>query len=235
MDFNVAMVNEAVAAAAPDRVAIVWRDRRITYELFTERTRRLANVLLDHRFEVRRERSDLLGWESGQDHLGLYLHNGNEYLEGMVGAYKARVAPFNVNYRYVEEELLYLLNDSRARGLVYHSAFAPRVDAVRDEVPSLELLLQVADGSGHDLLAGSIWYEDALASASPEPPPVEPSPDDLYILYTGGTTGMPKGVLWRQAGMKCSGTAATKAVGAWRAAHTCSIWRRLVAGPIHGV
>ncbi len=199
MEFNLAVVNEAVSAAVPDREAIVWRDRRITYGQLNDRTRRLANHLLSEGFEVHAERDALEGWESGQDHLALYLHNGNEYLEGMLGAYKSRVAPFNVNYRYVEEELLYLLNDSRAKGVIYHSAFAATLDAVRHSLPRLTTLLQVDDGSGHPLLEGARWYEEALASASAERPPVEPSPDDLYILYTGGTTGMPKGVLWRQA------------------------------------
>ena len=198
MDFNLAVVNEAVAAAVPDREAIVWGDRRISFGELAERTRRLANHLLGCGFEVHQERSEIDGWESGQDHLALYLHNGNEYLEGMIGAYKARVAPFNVNYRYVAEELRYLLNDSQARGVVYHSAFAPTLDEVRGELPHLEVLLQVADDSGNDLLPGAVWYEDALAAASPDQPAVEPSTDDLYILYTGGTTGMPKGVLWRQ-------------------------------------
>ena len=135
MEFNLAVVNEAVSVAVPDREAIVWRDRRITYGELDERTRRLANHLLREGFAVHAERAELDGWESGQDHLALYLHNGNEYLEGMLGAYKARVAPFNVNYRYVEEELLYLLNDSRAKGVVYHSAFAPTLDAVRRSLP----------------------------------------------------------------------------------------------------
>jgi 3-oxocholest-4-en-26-oate---CoA ligase len=203
MDYNLATVNEAVAAAIPDREAIVWRDRRITYGQLAERTRRLANVLVDNGFTVSAERHELQGWESGQDHLGLYLHNGNEYLEGMLGAYKARVAPFNVNYRYVEEELVYLLNDARAKGLVYHACFAPRVAAVRDQVPTLELLLQVSDESGEPLLPGAIDYEAALAGAA-DTMPTEPTADDLYILYTGGTTGMPKGVLWRQADIFCA-------------------------------
>ncbi|WP_208027963.1 acyl-CoA synthetase [Rhabdothermincola sediminis] len=199
MEFNLAVLNEAIASEIGDREAIVWRDRRITYAQLAERTRRLANLLLDRGFEVRAERDRLAGWESGQDHLALYLHNGNEYLEGMLGAYKARVAPFNVNYRYVAEELRYLLDDAGARGIIYHSAFAPTLEEVRADLPSLELLLQVPDESGHGLLPDAVWYEDALAAASPAPPPVQPSPDDLYILYTGGTTGMPKGVLWRQA------------------------------------
>jgi fatty-acyl-CoA synthase len=214
MEFNLGIVNEAVAAAIPDREAIVWRDRRFTYAQLAERTRRLANVLIDHRFRVDAERDTLAGHESGQDQIGLYLHNGNEYLEGMLGAYKARVAPFNVNYRYVEEELVYLLNDAKARGLIYHACFAPRVAAVAAQVPSLELLLQVDDGSGEALLPGAVDYESALAAASADMP-ADPSPDDLYILYTGGTTGMPKGVLWRQADIFCASLGGRNGTEEW--------------------
>ncbi|MEI7592632.1 MAG: acyl-CoA synthetase [Actinomycetes bacterium] len=199
MEFNLGAVNEAVVAAVPDREAIVWRDRRLTYRQLGDRTRRLANYLLGQGFEVSAERADLASHQSGQDHLALYLHNGNEYLEGMIGAYKARVAPFNVNYRYVAEELHYLLDDSRAKGIVFHSAFAPTLREVLDKLPNLTTLLQVRDESGHDLLDGAIWYEDALEQSPATAPAVALSPDDLYILYTGGTTGMPKGVLWRQA------------------------------------
>ena len=196
MHFNLATVNEAIADAIPDREAIVFRDRRFTYRQFTDRTRRLANFLAAQGFGLHAERADLKDWESGQDHLGIYLYNGNEYLEAMVGAYKARVAPFNVNYRYVDEELVYLLNDAKTRALVFHSSLADHVAAVRDQVPSLELLLQVND-EPRDLLDGATEFESALAGASPDKPDLEWSPDDLYIIYTGGTTGMPKGVLWK--------------------------------------
>jgi acyl-CoA synthetase (AMP-forming)/AMP-acid ligase II len=199
MEFNLAQVHEAVSAAVPDRECIVWRDRRLTYAEVTERTRRLANHLLGRGLSVTDERTALDGHDSGQAHLACYLHNGNEYLEAMLGAYKARLAPFNVNYRYVAEELRYLLNDSGARAIVFHSAFADRLAEVLPDLPELDVLLQVDDGSGVELLPGAQWYEDALAAASPELPAVELTPDDLYILYTGGTTGMPKGVLWRQA------------------------------------
>jgi fatty-acyl-CoA synthase len=199
MEFNVAQIHEAVAAAVPDRECIVWRDRRLTYAEVTDRSRRLANHLLGAGLQVRAERSELAGHESGQPHLACYLHNGNEYLEAMLGAYKARVAPFNVNYRYVAEELRYLLTDARAEAIVFHSAFADRLAEVLPDLPALRVLLQVDDGSGADLLPGAVWYEEALAAASADRPDVEWSPDDLYILYTGGTTGMPKGVLWRQA------------------------------------
>ncbi len=199
MTFNLAAVQEAVAAAVSDREALVFRDRRFSYAELTERTRRLANALTAAGLGCHTERADLAPHESGQDHLALYLHNGNEYMEGMLGAFKARVAPFNVNYRYVEEELIYLLNDAKARGIIYHDVFAPRVAAIREQVPSLEVLLQVADDSDEALLPGAQRYEEALAAAAPAKPDLAWSPDDLYILYTGGTTGMPKGVLWRQA------------------------------------
>ncbi len=198
MEFNLAEIHEAVSEACAERECIVWRDRRLSYAQVTDRTRRLANLLAGHGLGVRTERSSLQGWESGQSHLALYLYNCNEYLEGMLGAFKARVAPFNVNYRYVEEELLYVFRDANAEAIIYHASLAPTLAKILPELPGIRLLIQVADESGHPLLPGAIEYEDALASSSPAKPPVTLSPDDLYILYTGGTTGMPKGVLWRQ-------------------------------------
>ena len=197
MHYDLSTVNEVIADAVPERDAIVFRDRRITYGELTKRTRQLANYLAAEGFGHHTERADLDDWQSGQDHLGIYLYNGNEYLEAMLGAFKARVAPFNVNYRYVDEELVYLLNDAHARVLVFHSSLADHVAAIREQVPSLELLLQVADDDG-PLLPGAVDYEAALAGASSAKPDLGWRPDDLYLIYTGGTTGMPKGVLWRQ-------------------------------------
>jgi fatty-acyl-CoA synthase len=201
MEANLAEVFTAVEEAFPDRLCVAFRDRELTYHDLGDRSRRLANVLLDAGLGFRTDRSELAGHETGQSHLAVYLHNGNEYLEAMLGSYMARVAPFNVNYRYVAEELEYLLRDAGASAVVYHSAFAPVLDEVRSKLPDLQVLLQVDDDSGNGLLEGARWYEDALTDSSPtlNPAVVESwSPDDLYILYTGGTTGMPKGVLWRQ-------------------------------------
>jgi len=202
MEFNVAALAEAIGQAIPERNCILFRDKQIAWTEFLDRTRRFASFLRSRGLGAHRERGELSGWESGQDHLALYLYNGNEYLEAMTGSYGARVAPFNVNYRYVEEELVYLFRDSKAKAVVYHAAFAPTLEKVLPALPELEVLIQVEDESGHDLLPGAIDYEAALRSAEPIPMTAEAagvSPDDLYILYTGGTTGMPKGVLWRQA------------------------------------
>ncbi len=196
MEFNLADVFEAVAAAVPDREAIVWRDKRFSYAQLDERTNRLANVLHDAGLGASSERDGLAGHESHQDHLAIYLYNGNEYLETMLAGFKARVAPFNVNYRYVEEELRYLLDNCQASAIVFDGRFADTLAAVLPDLPNLKTLIQVGD---EPLLEGAIAYEDALAAAGTDAPDVDRSPDDLYILCTGGTTGMPKGVLWRQA------------------------------------
>ncbi len=195
--YNLGSIHEAIAEAVPERECIVFRDRRLSWSDVTDRTRRLAAVLANAGLGCHRERRELESWESGQDHVGLYLYNGNEYLEGMLGAYKARCAPFNVNYRYVEKELLYLFDNAQATAVVYHARFAPVLEKLRDRLPRVRLWLQVADDSGHALLPGAVDYEEALAAATPKAPCDAASNDDLYVLYTGGTTGMPKGVIWR--------------------------------------
>ena len=198
MEFNLALANEAVVSAVEERELFVWRSRRLTYGQLAERSRRLASYLHGRGLGVRQERSALAHHESGQDHVALYLHNGSEYLEGMLGCFKSRTVPINVNYRYVDDELRYLFQNSRAVAVIYHAVFAPRVAAARDLFPTDAVLLQVADESGNALLPGAVDYEAALAASSPELLDLPFSPDDLYALYTGGTTGMPKGVLWRQ-------------------------------------
>lgn len=198
MEFTVPAALDAVAEAIGDRDLLIQGERRYTYADIVDRSNRLASYLHSRGLGTHTPRSALGGHEVGQDLLGIYAYNGSEYVEALLGSFRARVAPFNVNYRYVKSELSYLLADAGARALVYHAAFAPRVAEILPELPNLEVLIQIADDSGNELLDGAVDYEEALASAPATPPPVEPSPDDLYVLYTGGTTGMPKGVLWRQ-------------------------------------
>ena len=185
MGYNLADLFEAVADAVPDREALIVGDRRFTYGTLDERANRLANHLLS------------TGVRPGE-HIGLQLMNGTEYLEGMLAAFKIRAIPINVNFRYVEAELRYLFDDADLVALLYHRQFARRIAAVAPESPLIEHFLVVDDGSHEEPVDGSLVYEEALASAGPARPEVtERSSDDLYCVYTGGTTGMPKGVVWR--------------------------------------
>lgn len=199
MEFNLADVQTAVAAAYPDREAIVWPAGRRTHAELDERSRRMAKVLIGAGLGVRTEREELRPHQSGQDHLAVYLHDSPEYLEAMLGSYKARLAPFNVNYRYVSGELRDLLSNGHPRAIVYHGEFTPLLASTLPSLTGVKILLRVDDGSPFPLLPGAVDYEEAIATVSGERPPTDLSPDDLYIVYTGGTTGLPKGVLWRQA------------------------------------
>ena len=125
VSFDLSTVFRTVAEAIPDQTVLIWRDLRLTYAQMDARIDGVAHYLVSRGLGCHIERDRLAGHQSGQDHVGLYMRNGNEYLEAMVAGYRARVAPFNVNFRYVEEELLYLLTDSGARALIYSSEFAP--------------------------------------------------------------------------------------------------------------
>lgn len=198
---HLAAIFEAVEAVAADRACIVWRDRSWSWRQTGERARRLASALAARGLGSRRPLGDCEAWESPHDHVALYLHNSNEYLEAMLGAYMARCAPVNVNYRYRAEELRYVLDDSRSRVVVYHAAFAPTLAEVAGDLRSAELFVHVDDDSGNDPLPGAVNYETWLRSSTPELSGALRDGwcgDDLYVCYTGGTTGNPKGVLWRQ-------------------------------------
>jgi fatty-acyl-CoA synthase len=126
--------------------------------------------------------------------IGLYLHNCNEYLEAQFGIMKMRGVTINVNYRYHEEELVYLLDNADCEALVYQACYAERVESIRGQLPNIKTFIRVDDASGASI-RDDVEYETALASTPPMPR-IERSEDDLYMLYTGGTTGMPKGVMY---------------------------------------
>ena len=129
--FDLSTVFRTVAETIPDKQVLIWRDKRLTYAQMDARIDGVAHYLASRGLGCHVERDQLQNHQSGQDHMGLYLRNGNEYLEAMVAGYRARVAPINVNFRYVEEELLYLLADAKARALVYAAEFAPQVQSIR--------------------------------------------------------------------------------------------------------
>ena len=162
--FNLALIHESIAEKIPEREAIVFRDRRISWRELTDRTRRLADLLRSHGLGCHTERSKLENWQSGQDHVGLYLRNGNEYLEGMLGAFKARAVPFNVNYRYVDDELISLLDDADARALLRSQA-----DVGGDRGPDHQRL-DAAEAGGHagDLHAGEEALHRRQAALQPQ-------------------------------------------------------------------
>lgn len=178
---------EALAAAQPDHTAVVVGDTHVSWSQLDDRASRLASVF------------DAAG--IGHDHkVGQLLYNCPEYLESADAAFKVRASTVNVNYRYKAPEIVHVLGDSGATALVFHSAFAEVVDEVRRSLPGLRLLLQVDGGDGIDLLDGAVDYEDAMSRHRPMPP-IARSGDDSLLLYTGGTTGLPKGVRWSHSGL----------------------------------
>jgi acyl-CoA synthetase (AMP-forming)/AMP-acid ligase II len=184
-EFQLADVFEAVADGVPDRTAYVCEGERLSYAALDERATRLAHALATR------------GIGPG-DHVGTYLHNGVGYVSTLLACFKIRAVSINVNYRYVEDELRYLFDNADLRAVVFDREFAPRIAAVREACPLLRSFVYVEDDSGADVAGlGAIDFAAAVAEGSPERDFAERSDDDLFIIYTGGTTGMPKGVMWR--------------------------------------
>jgi 3-oxocholest-4-en-26-oate---CoA ligase len=172
--FNLADIFERAVDLMPERVALVCGDRRLTFAELEERSNRLAHHLAG------------LGLGHG-DHLGIYAPNCTEWVEGMLACFKIRAVPININFRYVEDELRYIFDNADLVGVLYDTQYADRLDAVAGDLPRLRHRIAIGDE-----------YDAALAASSPARDFGARSGDDLYILYTGGTTGMPKGVMWRQ-------------------------------------
>jgi len=188
----------AVAGVVPDRAAILWRDEVVTFRELTQRARSVAQFLTQQGLG-RRSRTDCERWQSNQDHVAIVMRNRPEWLESMIGCYAAGTVPINVNYRYVAQELLQLLRLTRPKVIVYETNFASQLELVRDELEWSPSWVHVDDGSDARPLVGSISFEPQRQGAPVGDSALQTFPEDLYILCTGGTTGLPKAVLWRQA------------------------------------
>jgi 3-oxocholest-4-en-26-oate---CoA ligase len=195
-EWSIPAVLDVVTASAPDREMLVWTSVRRTFAEVQDRTRSLGAFLHAHGFGIQRERGELERWECGQSRVAILLSNCPEYVETMIGAYRARAVPYNVNHHYNTREVAASLRQIGADGVVYHLRVAPLLGQAPLDG---RVLLHVDDGSGVAPLRGSVRYEEALAAGTASDALPEPSPDDAYVVCTGGTTGAPKGVLWRQA------------------------------------
>jgi acyl-CoA synthetase (AMP-forming)/AMP-acid ligase II len=207
-EWSLAAVHDVLADAAPDRPMIVWTDVRRTFGEVQDRSRRLAAFLHARGLGVQRERSELERWECGQSRVAILLSNCPAYVETMLGAFRARAVPYNVNHHYKPAEVEALLTQIGTDAVVYHQRLAPLLPVAELEG---RVLLHVDDGSGVAPLPGSTPYEEAIAGTEIRELPVS-SPDDLYLVCTGGTTGRPKGVLWRQADAYVSAMAGREGV-----------------------
>jgi acyl-CoA synthetase (AMP-forming)/AMP-acid ligase II len=183
--YNIADLFEHTVDVVPDRLCVVDGDVRLSYRELDERGNRFGHFLVAR------------GVQPG-DHVGIYAQNSHQWLEAMLGCLKARAVPINVNYRYVEDELSYLIGNAELVACVYDQEYAGRLAHVADRSPKLTTFVHIEDDSGADTSPlGSVAFEEALAAQSPERDFDERTNDDIYVIYTGGTTGMPKGVMWR--------------------------------------
>ncbi len=194
-EWTIGAVLDVIAEVVPDRTITVCGDRRRTFAETADLTRRLANYLAANGFGVHLERANLQNWECGQDRVALLMHN-DLYADVVIGCLKARTVPVNVNYHYTPREIGQLLDYVRPRVVIYHRSLGAQFAEVlpRD---SVDLLLSVDDGSDVPELPGAVALDEALSQGNTDQT-VTASPDDLLMICTGGTTGRPKGVLWRQ-------------------------------------
>ena len=188
MAYNIGDLFEYTVDAVPDRIALIDGPLHLSFAELDARSNRVANALIE------------AGVAPGE-HVGIYAQNSHEWIEAMLGAFKARAIPININFRYIADELSYLLGNADCVVCVADRGYLPLLEAVADRTPTLRQIWWIDDGSDAATSVGSLpvtSFDEVTENAPAERPVLERSPDDLYVLYTGGTTGLPKGVMWRQ-------------------------------------
>ena len=179
-EMHFATIWENISDQQPDAPAVICKDVIRSWKEYEDRAARVAEYLSGHGLKP-------------DSKVGLYLHNCNEFLEAQFGIMKMRGVAINVNYRYQEEELVYLLDNADCEALIYQACYADRVETIRHQLPRIKIFIRVNDDSGGSL-EGDIEFDELIANTEPMPR-IERSAEDIYMLYTGGTTGTPKGVM----------------------------------------
>ena len=197
MEAQYASVWERNSDVIPDKIALICGNNEVTWKDYDDRAARIASLLSEAG----------LGDDSK---VGLYLHNSNEYLEAQYSVFKIKGVPINVNYRYKEEELVYLLDNSDSEAVFYQGCYAEQIKSIKDKLPKVKLYIQVDDGT-NEVLSFAKDYESSISTCNPMDR-IERSSSNIYMLYTGGTTGMPKGVMYEHEGHL---TGMLNTAGAW--------------------
>ena len=182
MTMQFANVWERVSDIAGDKIALVNGNAKLSWSSFDEKAAKIATILEEH------------GLKSDSK-VGIYLHNSNEYLEAQYGVFKIEGVPINVNYRYKESELIYLLDNSDAEAIFFQGCYSNRIEAIKEQLPKIKAFIQIDDGT-EALMEGAIDYENSISSSKKQNR-FNRTEENIYMLYTGGTTGMPKGVMYK--------------------------------------
>ena len=182
MSMQFANVWERVSDTAGDEIALINGNAKLSWSSFDNKAAKVATILAEHGL-------------TSNSKVGIYLHNSNEYLEAQYGVFKIEGVPINVNYRYKESELIYLLDNSDAEAIFFQGCYAKRIKAIKEQLPKIKAFIQIDDGT-EVLMEGAIDYENSISSSKPQNR-FNRTEDNIYMLYTGGTTGMPKGVMYK--------------------------------------
>tara|TARA_B100001248_G_scaffold11655_1_gene7560 strand:- start:22848 stop:24467 length:1620 start_codon:yes stop_codon:yes gene_type:complete len=185
MAMQFANVWERVSDTVGDNVALINGDNELSWSQLDVKAAKIATILEEY------------GLKSDSK-VGIYLHNSNEYLEAQYGVFKIEGVPINVNYRYKENELIYLLDNADAEAVFFQGCYSERIKAIKDQLPKIKVYIQIDDGT-EPLMEGAIDYESSISS-SKEQNRFDRTEENIYMLYTGGTTGMPKGVMYKHGG-----------------------------------